>query len=182
MSDSTTESRTARDAGYRRAVTSRWWVVGLVGGLAGAFPMGLVMHFVIDFMPLTGAVYGMGSVLGGWIAHMVNGAVLGVVFAWLIGRPFIDELTNTATGIVGMGIGYGAFLGLATGGVVLPLAVNALAIEELPVPLLPVPGVIEPVTIALAFALSHLVYGAVLGATYAFLTGESLDDTTAAST
>lgn len=146
--------------------TARRWGAGVAGGLAGGVAMGVVMH-LLGVMPLVGALYGSPTVLGGWLAHLLNSVLFGLVFVAVVTRPFVRDLAETAGGCVLLGVGYGALLEIVSGGIILPFAVNATGAAELPVPLLPLPGLVEPVTLAVAMGAAHLVYGAVLGVVYA---------------
>lgn len=155
--------------------------VGVIAGLSGGVLMGLIMQFPMGAMDTIGALVGVPSALGGWFVHLVISALFGVAFAVLLARPFIRDLADSAAGIVGLGIGWGAALGLTSGGVVLPLAVNALGVAVLPVPLLPFPGIAGSITLAILWGFAHLLYGATLGIVFAYARGQPLSEITAST-
>lgn len=144
------------------------WIAALVAGLLAGTGMGVVLSVGTDLMPAIGAVYRMPTFLGGWLAHLANSVLFAIVFAAILSRSVFRRESFTLATYVALGIGYGAFLGLFTGGVLFPLWLNAAEASNLPFPFDPVPGVGLSVSIVF-FALSHLVYGAVLGPTYALL-------------
>lgn len=143
---------------------------GAVGGLVGGVGMGLILHFGTNAMPLIGALYGLPTVLGGWVAHLIHSVIFALVFAAIVTRPLVSDYRTTNAGIVGLGIGYGAALGLVTGGFILPLSLNAIGATTLPAPLLPIPGIVGEFVFPLLLAIGHLVYGFLLGGTFAVLT------------
>lgn len=145
---------------------TRRWRAGVAGGLVGGLGMGLVMH-LLGVMPLVGALYGNATVAGGWAAHLLNSALFGLAFVAIVTRPLLRDLAESPAGCVGLGLGYGALLEVVSGGIVLPFAVNAMGTTTLPIPLLPLPGLVEPVTLAVALGGAHLLYGGLLGAVYA---------------
>lgn len=150
--------------------TASMWAAGAFAGLIAATGMGLVLHVGADMMPLIGALYGQESVLFGWLAHLFNGVVFALVFVVLVSRRVFHNYTRSATEHVLFGLGYGAALGVVTGGVLLPLWLGAVGATTLPEPLVPVPG--EPAyAMGLFFALAHLVYGVLLGGAYGVMHG-----------
>lgn len=152
-----------------RGLTVENAVAGALAGLAAGIAMGVILHAGANIMDGVGALYGWPTVIGGWIAHLLNSVLFAVVFVWLISRPRVRSYAETLAGTVGLGIGYGTVLGLVTGGVLLPLWLGAAGASTLPVPLLPIPGVVEDIVVALSIAIAHLVYGAILGGVYFFV-------------
>jgi hypothetical protein len=142
------------------------WLATVLAGLAAGGAMGVLLSLGTGLMPSIGALYGLPSVLGGWIAHLANSLVFAFVFTLVATRPFVRREPLMLSTYAGLGVGYGAVLGLVTGGVLFPLWVNAAAGAGLPFPFVPVPGLGLSASVAV-FALAHLVYGAVLGTVYA---------------
>ena len=118
--------------------------------------MGLIMHFVMNAMPLIGALYGQPTVMAGWIAHMFHSVAFALVFAVVVTRPGFDE--DSLIRITELGAIYGLVLEFVAAGVALPIWANAVGVGPLPIPFL----------IPIGF-LTHLVYGILLGAVFGFL-------------
>lgn len=152
-------SRSAEALQYR-------WGAGIAGGLVGGIGMGVILHAGANIMPFIGSLYGWPTVIGGWAAHLVNSVLIGLVFTLIVSRPIVRQQTTTVSGCVVAGIVYAAAVGLATSGVMLPIAMNALGRQSFPEPLLPVPGVIGGILVVLSVGVAHVVYGILLGATY----------------
>lgn len=140
---------------------------GVGGGLAGGVAMGIVLHLSGEnIMRLIGGMYGQTSVLAGWTAHLFNSAVFGVIFVATVRRPFVRDFATTIGGCIGLGVVYGALLEVVSTGIVLPMAVGLTGLDEVPFPVL-TESVAGAVTIAVAVAVAHLAYGAILGTVYA---------------
>lgn len=144
------------------------WSAGVASGLIAGTVMGLILHFVLDAMPIIGALVGQPTVLVGWVVHLFNSVVFSLLFVAVVSRPIVSDYTGSAGEIVALGLADGAVLGLVTGGVLLPVSINFLSERSLPVPLLPVPG-IDYFTFSVVLAFAHLVFGLFLGASYAVL-------------
>lgn len=142
---------------------------GVVGGLGGGVGMGLILHAGANMMPLVGALYGEPTALAGWVAHLGHSVLIGLVFAAIASRPMVRPQTTSVRGCVVVGIAYAAAVGLATGGVMLPISLNAIGARTFPEPLLPLPGALNGVLVVLSVGVAHLVYGLVLGATFGHL-------------
>ena len=151
-------------AGARNALGA-----GVIGGLVGGVGMGIVLHAGSNMMPLVGALYGWPTALGGWVAHLVHSVLLGVLFSVLASRPALKAQTSNVGGCVGVGIGFAAAVGLATGGLMLPISLNAIGAQTLPDPYLPIPGVLGGVLVVISVGVAHVVYGVLLGATFGYL-------------
>jgi hypothetical protein len=144
------------------------WVATVVAGLLAGTAMGVVLSVWTGLMPLVGALYGFDFALGGWVAHLANSVAFALLFAAVLSRPVVRHESFALSTFVGFGVGYGAFLGLVTGGVLFPLWVNAGVDAGLPLPFVPVPGLGEFVA-SLVLGVAHLVYGTVLGPVYALV-------------
>lgn len=140
--------------------------VGALGGLVAGVGMGVVLHAGGNMMSLIGALYGWPSVVGGWTAHLLNSVVLGVLFAVLVSHRLFENQTRTIAGCVALGMVYAAAIGLVTGGIMLPAAINVLGAQSLPAAILPLPGVLGGVVVVLSVGVAHIVYGVLLGVTY----------------
>lgn len=150
---------------------------GVAGGLLGGLGMGVVLHAGSNMMPLVGALYGEPTVLGGWVAHVGHSVLIGLLFAALASRPALKAQTTTVGGCAVVGIAYAAAVGLATGGFMLPISLNAIGTQTFPEPLLPIPGVLGGILVVISVGIAHLVYGLLLGAAFGFVHGVEERDT-----
>jgi hypothetical protein len=135
------------------------WQAGTVAGIAGGIVMGVMMTLQTPDVIAVAipALYGLEGGLVGWIIHVSNGAILGVVFAALLvatGRRSLDVSTGTGAGLV---YGIGVWLALAV--VVMPIWLSAVGFAGAP----PLPNV------SVTSLVAHVAYGLVLGVTYALL-------------
>ncbi|MDL5362869.1 histidine kinase [Halalkalicoccus sp. NIPERK01] len=133
------------------------WQAGLVGGLVGGLVFGAMMSMMMPDVIEMGipALYGIEGPAGltGWIIHMSNSAVLGVVFGAIVGA---SDLSGTGT-LAGVGLAYGIVLWVALAAVVMPVWLSAVGFPMAP----PLPN-FDPMSMV-----GHAVYGVVLGAVYA---------------
>jgi hypothetical protein len=150
-----------RGAGYHP------WVGGAVAGVAAGVAMGVLLSVGTPLMVLIGALYGIDSFFGGWLAHLVNSVFFALLFAFAMSRAIVRRETLLLSTYAAIGIMYGAFLAIITGGILFPLWVNAGIQIGLPLPFLPYPGDGEFFVEALVLGLAHLVYGGILGPVYA---------------
>ena len=148
----------------------RTWGGAVVAGLVAGVGMGLVIQFGAGTMELIGALYGSPSDLAGWVAHLFNSVVFALIFVGVVSRPLLSDYTQTAGELVGLGVGYGAALGIVSGGFLLPVGLNAVGATELPIPLLPLPGAESEFLFPVVLGIAHLVYGSLLGGVYAVIT------------
>lgn len=153
-----------RTAGVNRSPIT----VGAIAGLIAGVPMGLIMQFGTDLLPVVGAIFGTQSLLVGWLLHLVTSVVFGALFGWLVTLPVFRTLTDTVAESVLLGVVHAESLAILMIGVVIPGMVELMDVSGEGVPLLQVPGPSgESLLSAGVFAFAHLVYGVVLGATYA---------------
>lgn len=145
---------------------------GLAGGLLGGIAMGIAFHLGTEVMPVLGSFLGASSALRGWVVHLVASMFLGASFAVVLGYPAIRDFTASFD-----------VLEYVLSGVTYVYAVAAVTIGILPIilqlpwatavidPLVPggESGSLAALVPAAAFALGHLLYGAILGAVYAML-------------
>lgn len=152
------------------AASIRYWLAAIGSGLIAGVGMGLALQFGTGLLPLLGAVVGLPSTLGGWLVHLGVSVVFALLFVAVVSRPLLRDYTTSREALVGLGVAHGALLGFFTGGILLPLAVNPVRGTALPVPLLPIPGLVGDLFTPFVVAVAHLVYGALLGLSYAYFT------------
>lgn len=122
---------------------------GLAGGLVGGVAFGLLMQ-MMGMMPMVAMLARSESVFVGWIVHLLIASAIGVSFALL----FAGWARTFATATV-IGVAYGALWWVVGALAAMPAVLgmptfnlNAMAWQSL---------------------MGHLVYGALLGATYGFV-------------
>jgi len=148
-----TDSQTVTDTGVRLAD----WQAGVVGGIAGAAVMAVLVS-VMNAAVLEAAIpalYGLSGGVAGWVVHLSHGAVLGVAFA-----AIADRAVAGSTGpVVGLGLLWGVLTWAVFAALVMPVWLSAVGFPGAP----PFPNVAPP------SLLWHAVYGGVLGVAYAGL-------------
>lgn len=151
------ETATREPTSTESTTTIAPWQAGLVGGLTGGLVFGAMMSAMMTpVMEMAiPAMYGIEGPAGlvGWVIHMSNSAVLGIVFGILAGRADLERSGLT----VGVGLVYGAALWITLAVVVMPIWLGAVGFPATP----PLPNV-NPLSLV-----GHLVYGLVLGIVYA---------------
>lgn len=120
---------------------------GIAGGLVGGVAFGLLMQ-ATGIIPMVAMLVGSSSPLVGWLVHLAISAAIGASFAVLFGR-----YATSASRSVAVGVGYGAFWWVLGGLLLMPVR---LGME---------PFVLS--TTAWQSLIGHLLYGLLLGLTYA---------------
>lgn len=132
------------------------WVAGAVGGIVGGVGFGILLQFVMGIMPVIGALYGVESLLAGWIAHLFNSLVFGLVYAGLAATPRFAAWARDVGRGAGLGAAYGVVLWIVAAGIVMPIWLDVVGFASPPpLPNLTVMGLI-----------GHLVYGVLLGVVF----------------
>lgn len=135
---------------------------GIIAGLIGGLVFGMMMQIMktpdgkMPLMGMVAMVVGSKSLVVGWLYHLVNSAVIGALFGWLLGGRVRGY---------GSGLGWGALYGLVwwvLGGLIL-------------MPVLIGMPVLAPLTmagmmpVAIGSLIGHLIYGLLLGAAFVWL-------------
>ena len=150
-----TSTETTTDTGVSLAD----WQAGVVGGIAGAAVMAVLIS-IMNAAVLQGAIpalYGLSGGVAGWVVHLSHGAVLGVVFAALVEQVYPGE--QSAGTVVGLGLLWGVVTWIGLAALVMPLWLSAVGFPMAP----PFPNFAPPSLVW------HAVYGAGLGVAYAGL-------------
>lgn len=131
------------------------WRGGVVAGLAGGAVMGVLLSVMMApvIEVAIPSMYGLSGALAGWVVHLAHAAVLGVGFAALARAADV----RSAAKLVGVGIAYGVVLWVLLAVLLMPLWLSAVGSPANP----PFPN---PNPLSLV---GHIVYGAVVGATFA---------------
>nr|WP_083252759.1 histidine kinase [Haladaptatus sp. W1] len=154
MATETATERTAETA----ANTDGAWQAGVGSGLVAGAVMGVML--TVQMRPVIEhaipALWGLEGGFAGWVIHMVNAAIFGVVFAAIATTPRFRTLTDSVGTSALVGVGYGVLLWVVAAVLVMPVWLQAVGFPMAP----PVPNV-NPTSL-----MGHAVFGLVLGALY----------------
>lgn len=122
---------------------------GILGGLAGGVVFGVMMQ-MMGMIPMIAMLVGSESMAMGWIIHLAIASFIGATFALLLGGRANRPGSSTA-----LGLGYGLVWWILGPLLIMParLGMPTFMINDMTVNSL----------------IGHLVYGAVLGLTYALV-------------
>lgn len=153
------ETQTSGATGTSLNTGTSSWISGLVGGLAGGALMGVMITIMMTpvIVMAIPAMYGLSGGLAGWIIHMSHSAVLGVVFAALMG--VLGRFSDSVGATIGIGAVYGIVLWAVLAALVMPLWLAAVGFPQAP----PFPNFALPGSLP-----AHVIYGVVLGAVYQY--------------
>lgn len=134
-------------------------VAGFLGGLVFAAVLTMTMPKIIaGAIP---ALWGLHGLAAGWVVHVVNATLFGVLFAAVVSNAGIDGYADDLTTSWSLGAGWGLLLWVGGAVLLMPLWLQAVGFPMAP----PFPHV-NPMTIP-----GHLVYGVVLGLLYPVVRG-----------
>jgi uncharacterized membrane protein YagU involved in acid resistance len=137
------------------------WVGGVLAGLAGGLLMGIMLS--IQMTPVIEvaipSLYGLSGGLAGWVIHMSNSAILGVVFAALVSIPAVGRFATNTWKTTALGLVYGVVLWIVLAAIVMPIWLSAVGSPAQP----PLPN-FDPQSLV-----GHIVYGVVLGAVFPYV-------------
>lgn len=134
------------------------WKAGVAGGLVGSAVFGAMMAMMVPGV-LEGAIpsmYGLEppNMAAGFAIHLVHGAVLGVVFAAVVGVGGLGGAS--ARKLAGAGLAYGLVVWAVLAVVVMPIWLQAVGFPPAP----------EVPNVGMESFVGHAVYGVLLGAVY----------------
>lgn len=143
------------------------WRRGAVAGLAASVVMAIAIT-AMDLGTLRGAIAGLygfrGSLLAGFLAHVVHGTLFGVLFAGVLSDPGLYRVERWLWKSVLAGAVFGVVLAVVAAGIIMPIWLGLVGF--------PTPPAFPNVSAAtLAW---HLVYGTVLGGVYALADHDAL--------
>lgn len=137
------------------------WVAGALGGIAGGVVFGVMLQQMMRPV-LAGAIpalWGLSGLSAGWLVHLVNSVVLGLLFAAAVRVTGLDAYASALRSGWAVGVAWGIVLWIVGAAVIMPLWLSAVGFPRVP----PFPN-FNPQSIP-----GHVVYGAVLGLVYAFV-------------
>lgn len=152
------ETETAATTEAETGVRLADWQAGVVGGIAGAAVMAVLIS-LMNAAVLAAAIpglYGLSGGIAGWAVHLSHGAVLGVTFAAIAEYGLGDSSTGS---VVGLGVAWGVVTWIGLAALVMPVWLSTVGFPAAP----PFPNFAVP------SLLWHVVYGGVLGVAYAGL-------------
>jgi len=138
------------------------WAAGVIGGIAGALAMGALVA-VMNTATVAVAIPSLYTLAPpanpgvGLFVHVSHGAVLGVVFAGIVGALDLDATVEQ----VGAGVGWGIATWVLLAALVMPVWLSVVGSPASP----PLPNFAPP------SLLWHGVYGLVLGGVYTAVDG-----------
>ena len=149
---------TATETAGRTETTDDSWQAGVVGGVVGALAMGALVLGMNEptlavAIPSLYTLAPPPSVGIGLFVHASHGAVLGVVFAAVVGALDVDSTGK----LVGAGAVWGVVMWVVLAALLMPVWLSTVGSPASP----PFPNLAPP------SLLWHLVYGVVLGGVYA---------------
>ncbi len=138
---------------------------GALAGIPAGVVFGVMMQLMhaptpdggsMPMMEMVAMVVGSHSLMAGWLYHLFNSAVIGATFGLL----FAGKVSSAGSGAA-WGAGWGLFWWLVGGLILMPLLLDMPALASLRMPPMRM--------VALGSLLGHLVYGSLLGLTFAWL-------------
>ncbi|MGQ0537549.1 MAG: hypothetical protein ACT4R6_01270 [Gemmatimonadaceae bacterium] len=135
---------------------------GVIAGVVAGIVFGIMMQIMsaptpdggsMPMMAMVAMVVRSQSLAVGWLSHLFNSAVIGVLFAWLLG----DRATSYG-GSLTLGALWGVVWWVLGGLILMPLLLGMPAFAALRMPPM------RPV--AFGSLVGHVLYGLVLGAVY----------------
>ncbi|MBI2186738.1 MAG: hypothetical protein HYU37_06380 [Acidobacteria bacterium] len=142
------------------------FAAGIVGGLAAGVVFGIMMQMMTAPTPdggrmpminMVGMIVGSPTAGVGWLYHLFNSAVIGVIFVWALGARSYTYGTG-----LGWGAAYGFVWWILGALILMPVFLGMPAFAPLMMP--------EMRMVAMGSLIGHLIYGLILGAVYVAMT------------
>jgi len=151
---------TATDSAVTSGVTRGNWKAGTLAGIVGGVAMGVLVAVMNEPTVAVAipSLYGLAppaNALLGIGVHLSHAAVLGVVFAGILGVVGLEDPPT----VVGAGVAWGVLTWVGLAALVMPVWLGVVGSPASP----PFPNFAPP------SLLWHVVYGGVLGAAYLVL-------------
>lgn len=154
----TSDTEIGHETGPRFETGVSWKGGALAGALATvATGIGITVLGLDTLAIVIAALYGQsGSLVTGWIAHVVHGTIFGIIFAAILTDPGLYRLADSRPKTTVAGLVYGLILAVIGAGIIMPIW---LALAGFPEP----PSLPYITTSSLLW---HGIYGIVLGVIY----------------
>src|SRR5918995_6246101 len=136
-------------------------VAGLIAGIVFGVMMQMMMAPTPDggqmpMIAMVGQIVGSPTAGAGWLYHLFNSAVIGVIFGWLLG----DRVHGYGSAL-GWGAAYGFAWWIIGGLILMPLFLGMSPFAPLMMPPMRM--------VAIGSLVGHLLFGMILGGAYAWL-------------
>lgn len=137
------------------------WAAGIVGGLGGGIVFGVMIQQMMrpTLVAAIPALWGLSGLAAGWVVHLVNSAVLGLLFAAIVESSGLAEYAAEYRSGWLVGGAWGVVLWVVGAAIVMPLWLSAVGFPMAP----PMPN-LNPQSLP-----GHVVYGVVLGLIYPYV-------------
>lgn len=138
---------------------------GIVAGIVAGIPFGMAMQMmsaptpdgqIIPMMGMVAMVVRSQSLFVGWVYHLFNSAVIGAIFALLLGSQVRGYVSSVLLGLL-YGFGWWILGGL----VLMPLFLGMPALAPL--------AMVDMRPVAFGSLLGHVMYGLILGLGYKWM-------------
>lgn len=152
-----TETESAAGIGTTTKAVS--WKGCAFAGVVAGLVMGALIWIMNDAVIAVAmpALYGLApppNPIAGWIVHLFQSAVLGLIFGGLLRTEALADTVGSLPKSVGFGVAYGIVVWVVAAALVMPLWLSAVGFAQAP----PFPN------FAIPSLLWHAVFGLVLGA------------------
>jgi uncharacterized membrane protein YagU involved in acid resistance len=179
MAHLTAGLRPSSDSDTEVTVTMRNNILlGIVAGLLAGVIFGVMMQMMpaptpdgrqVPMMLMVAQVVRSDSLAVGWVYHLFNSAVIGGIFGWLLGARTAGRLRVGA----GWGMVYGFAWWVLGALILMPVLLGMPPFAPLKMaPMRPV---------AMGSLMGHLIFGVVLGITFAWVRGRATEQSLAAA-
>lgn len=148
-----------------RSVFELPWVSIIVSTLVAGTVLGLLFHVQLFILPFFGSLIGIPTATGGVIVHSVGSVFFIALFAGLLTRTRVRRVVTNPWRVIGAGLVYGVVLFIGVFGLVLPILAFVRPVRTLSIPYLPIDAL-----------LLHLVFGLLLGLSFAFTWKVNVED------
>ncbi|WP_227378005.1 histidine kinase [Haladaptatus halobius] len=160
-----TEYETSERQSEERVKRRPAWIGGVIGGLAGGAVMGLMLSMMMTpvIQQAIPALWGLEGMGAGWVIHLINSVIFGVIFAMLVTRTGLRRYERSVGRSTVLGLVYGTVIWIVAAGFVMPIWLQAVGFPMVP----PLPN-FDPMSLV-----GHLVFGGILGIVYPYVSGFS---------
>lgn len=136
------------------------WRRGAAAGAVGSIVVGILL-MAVDVEILSESIAGLygqsGSLVVGWVVHLLHGTVFGVFFAGLLTEPILARVREASWKTVAAGGVYGILLAIFASGIIMPIWLTLVGVTG---------GGSIP-SISVVSVAWHLLYGLVVGGAFA---------------
>lgn len=140
---------------------------GILGSIVGGIVMGLAIMMIMQPVMLAiSKLWGFNSIGAGWLVHLINSAVIGIIFAFI----FDEKVKNMSSGII-WGLVYGFIWWILGPLLIMPLWLKGQTAFQAA---LTMDGILKLV--------AHLMYGVILGIVHSIITVKKTTEATPTDT